>query len=362
MSQSSALNKKIEVFSIKNVTPGMVVSQDIKDKNGFLLVTANMKLNEKLISKLIQFGITSIPIFVTQQESNITINNISLNQIFREQFLNISHNSVISFIKNDSYSSRIIELARDLIKDDALVSLIVELKTMGHNVFLHSINVFILSLLIGFKKAFPTDRMIILAQAAMLHDIGKKFLPEEILEKERNLNQEERNPYEQHPLFSFEYLQSVKGISMEIPKICYQHHERFDGNGYPNKLTKDNTHKLAQIISLADAFTYLIGENYIINRKGFTEAIEYISGSGGIYFDLEDTKLLLEEICAYRINDWVVLSNDDIGIVTKNHDLVPLRPVVTVFFDKFKQKYSFPKQMDLATKPYANVFIKHILN
>ncbi|MGE5474901.1 MAG: HD-GYP domain-containing protein [Ignavibacteriales bacterium] len=357
----SAPQKKIEVFDIKNVTPGMVVSQDIKDKKGFLLVTANMELNEKLISKLIQFGITSIPIFVTHQESNIPINNINLNQIFREQILNSASKSLISFIKNEAYSNRILELLRDLTKDDAFMSLLVELKTMGHSVLLHSMNVFILSLLIGFKKGFPTDRLITLAQSAALHDIGKKFLPEEILDKEENLNQEERKTFEQHPLFSFEYLQSVNGIGLEIPKICYQHHERLDGGGYPNKLTKDNTHKLAQIICLADAFTCIMGDNFITNRKGFTEAIEYVSGSGGMYFDLEDTKFLLEEICAYRINEWVVLSNDDTGIVSKNHDSAPLRPLVTVFFDKFKQKYAFPKQIDLASKPYANVFIKKLL-
>jgi len=361
MSKSSSLEQKVELFNIKNVTPGMIVSQDIKDKNGFLLVKANMELNEKLISKLVQFGLTEIPIFVTHQESNIPINNIYLNQIFRNQLLNSVNLSIISFIKDEEYINRVINLASDLTKDDILMSLLVELKTMGCNVLLHSMNVVALSLLIGFKKAFPIDRLIVLAQAAALHDIGKKFLPKEILEKEGNLNDEEKKIFEQHPLFSYEYLQSVKGLNFEIPKICYQHHEKLDGNGYPNKLTKENTHKLAQIISLADSFCSIIGNDIKNNRKGFVEAIEYLSGVGGVYFDLEDSKCLLEEICIYKINDWVVLNNDDIGIVTKNNDSASLRPVVTIFFDKFKQKYSFPKQIDLTLKNYANIFIKDVL-
>ncbi|MGE5329918.1 MAG: HD-GYP domain-containing protein [Deltaproteobacteria bacterium] len=361
MSQSSSLEQKIEIFSIHNVTPGMTVSQDIKDKNGFLLVKSGMQLNEKLIGKLLQFGIVEIPIFVTHQESNIPINNIYLNQIFREQLLSSINTSIISFIRNNEYCNRIINLARDLTKDDILMSLLVELKTMGYNVLIHSINVFALSMIIGFKKGFSTDRLIVLAQAAALHDIGKKFLPIEVLQHEENLSDEEKKTFEQHPLFSYEYLQSINGLNFEVPKICYQHHERMDGMGYPNKLSKDNTHKLAQIISLADSFACIIGNNIIKNRRGFSEAIEYLEGAGGVYFDLEDSKCLLEEISVYKINDWVTLSNDDIGIVTKNYDLAPLRPVVTVFFDKFKQKYSFPKQIDLASKNYANIFIKGVL-
>jgi len=361
MAQPSTPQQKIEIFNIRNVIPGMIVSKDIKDKNGFLLVKSNMELNENLINKLVQFGITDVPVFVTSSESNVLINNISLNNIFRKQLFDSMNLSLINFIKNQDSANRIIGFGQDITKDDTLMSLIVELKTIGNNVILHSANVFILSMLIGFNKNFPIDRLVVLAQAAILHDIGKKFLPNEILEKQYNLNEQEQKVFEQHPLFSYEYLQSANGISNEVAKIAYQHHEKMDGSGFPNKLTKDSTHKMAQIISLADSFACMIGESTSTNRRGFSDAVEYLEGAGGIYFDLEDSKFLLEELSVYRLNDWVVLNNDDIGIVTKIYDLAPLRPVVTVFFDKFKQKYSFPKQIDLATKIYANIAIKRIL-
>jgi len=361
MAEISKHQQKIGIFSIKNVTSGMVVSKDIKDKNGFLLVKANMELNENLINKLVQFGITDVPIFVTSSESNVLINNISLNKLYREQLFESINLSLIDFIKNEDSANRIIGFGQDITKDDALMSLIVELKTIGNNVVLHSANVFILSMLIGFNKDFPVDRLTVLAQAAILHDIGKKFLPNEILEKQDNLNEQEQKVFEQHPLFSYEYLLSASGISNEVAKIAYQHHERMDGSGFPNKLTKDSTHKMAQIVSLADSLACMIGDNILKNRKGFSDAVEYLEGAGGIYFDLEDSKFLLEELSVYRLNDWVILNNDDIGIVTKIYDLAPLRPVVTVFFDKFKQKYSFPKQIDLATKSFANITIKSIL-
>lgn len=361
MSDNFNVQQKIELFSINNVTSGMKVSQDIKDKKGFLLVKADMELNEHLINKLRQFGITDVPIYVTYQESNVPVNNINLNQIFREQLADYINSSLLSFIKNEKYTNRVIALAMDITKDDALISHLIELKTIGHNVLLHSINVFTLSLLMGIKNNFPTDRLITLAHAAALHDIGKKFLPVEILERESSLNEGERKVFEQHPLFTFEYLQSLNKFNNEVARICYQHHEKNDGSGYPNNLTRDNIHKMAQIISLVDSFVSIIGENTTNNRLGFANAIEYLEGAGGVYFDLENSKYLLEEICVYKVNDWVVLSNDDIGIVSKIFDSTPLRPVVTVFFDNFKQKYSFPKQIDLTTKNYANLFIKSVL-
>lgn len=356
------LQEKIETFSISNVTPGMRVSQDIKDKNGFLLVGANTELTDRLIDKLKQFGIIRVPIFVAQQSSNIPINNINLNEIFREQLLDSVNTSIVNFIKNDTFVDRIVQIITDITKDDILMSLLIEIKTIGHNVLMHSINVFTLSMLIGLKNHFPMDRLMVLGQASLLHDIGKKFLPSEILDNARNLSEDNKKVFEQHALFGFEYLQSLGKLPYEISRIVLQHHERLDGSGYPNKLSKDDIHKLAQIIAITDAFDSIIDSQERTTRFAFAEAIEFLLGSGGIYFNYDLSTCLLEEITVFHLYDWVVLSNDDIGIITKVHDSTPLRPVVTVFFDKFKQKYSFPKQIDLTAKLYINLFIKSSLD
>ena len=358
---SEAKLTKVETFSINNIVPGMKAAQDIKDKNGVLLVGVNKELTERLIEKLKQIEIKHISIFVAQQSSNVPINNINLNEIFRIQLLNDVNLSIMKFIKNDTYKQRIVDIFTDLTKDDILMNLLIEIKTISHNVLMHSINVFTLSALIGLKNHFPIDRLTILAQASLLHDIGKKFLPREILNDVNNLKADQRSIFEQHALFGFEYLQSLNSLPYEVARIILQHHERLDGSGYPNKLTKDGIHKLAQIISIANSFYSIIEGQGIRNRFAVAEAIEFLQGAGGTYFNYDLITPLLQEIILFNLYDWVILSNDDIGLVTKINDSMPLRPVVTAFFDTFKQKYSFPKQVDLAAKGNLNLYVKNFL-
>lgn len=354
--------QKIEVFNIENVIPGMIVAQDIKDKNGILLVGTNKELSDRLIEKLKIMEIKEIPIFVAQQSSNIPINNISLNEIFRQQLLKTINKSLVNYINNDSYVERIIQILTDITKDDILMSLLIELKTIGHNVLMHSINVFTLSMLIGIKNHFPAARLLVLGQSSLLHDIGKKFMPKEILDNVKNLNADERKIFEQHPLYGYEYIQSLGKLPYEVSILILQHHEKMDGSGYPNKLARDDIHKLAQIVSVADAFDSIVDGQDSRNRFIIAEAMEFLQGSGGVYFNFDLVTCLLEEINLYKIYDWIELSNGDVGIVTRINDSTPLRPIVVLFFDKFKQKYSFPKVVDLTMKPHLNLYIKEFLD
>lgn len=352
---------KIEVFNINNVSPGMVVSQDIKDKKGFLLVSANMALTYTLIEKLKQFGILNVPIFVTQTDNINPMQKINLNEIFRQQLLNNVNSSVVRYIKNETITQRLIDIMTDFTKDDLLMSLLIEIKTIGHNVFLHSINVFALTMLIGIKNNFPIDRLLIAAHTALLHDIGKKFIPKEILDKSQVLNKEQQNIFEQHAHFGYEYIQSLDKFPNEVPRIISQHHEHFDGSGYPKGLKGDDIHKIAQIIAVADAFDLALDRQELRNRFILADAIDFLNSTSGMYFNRSYVKDLIDEIIVYNLYDWVILNNDDIGIVSKLNESLQLRPVVTVLFDKFRQKYSIPKHIDLASEKNSGIFIRDIL-
>ncbi len=355
-------NQKIEVFDIDNVMTGMKVSQDIKDRNGLLLVGANTELNPRLIEKLRQLGITRIPIFVSKPSNSITVNDLDLNEVLRQHVLINVSSAVNKYVKNDSFKERITSFIFDFTKEDFFMTLMIDIKTIGYNVFPHSLNVFVLSVLIGLKNHFPIDRLLILAQAALLHDIGKKFVPEEILGKSDNLSQEEQKVLQQHPHFGFEYLQSLDKLPYEVSKLIQQHHERLDGSGYPNGLKGQDIHRLAQIISIADSFDQIVGAQDLQNRYIVTEAIEFLQGSGGIFFDYDLVTCLLDEVGVYHVHDWVTLSNGDIGVISHLNDGTPLRPVVTVFFDRFKQRYTHPKIIDLTSKNFMSLFIRNILD
>jgi HD-GYP domain-containing protein (c-di-GMP phosphodiesterase class II) len=132
-----------------------------------------------------------------------------------------------------------------------------------------------------------------LALASLFHDIGKCFIPDEILNKISSLNESEFNYIKRHPTYSSELLQSkfIKDVSI----IVEQHHERIDGSGYPKGLKGDAIRIEAKIIAVADSYDAMTSDRSY--RKAFTPivAMEELKRCIGKYYD-EKIVLALETI------------------------------------------------------------------
>jgi HD-GYP domain-containing protein (c-di-GMP phosphodiesterase class II) len=109
--------------------------------------------------------------------------------------------------------------------------------------------------------------MIDLGTGAMLHDIGKIFIPESIIDKPGPLDRREYDIMKDHVLFGYDYLKST--ISEEdILHIVRDHHERLDGRGYPNGLEGEEIGRNSRIVSAADVYCALVSDRSY--RKGYT--------------------------------------------------------------------------------------------
>ena len=94
--------------------------------------------------------------------------------------------------------------------------------------------------------------------ASMMHDVGKLLVPSEILEKPAKLTDEEFKEIKKHPGYGEKLLQDVDGdVLILAKKIAYEHHERFDGKGYPNGISSDNISLESRIVAVADVFDAL---------------------------------------------------------------------------------------------------------
>lgn len=143
------------------------------------------------------------------------------------------------------------------------------------------------------KEPFDEKFMEDLHIAGLLHDIGKIGVPESILNKEGPLNEEERKCIEEHPLVGVTILQPIKELEGSILGVKY-HHERYDGSGYPERLSGQNIPLIASIISVADTFDAMITDRPY--RKGLSkkEAIHEIKLAGGKQFDARVAGALIE--------------------------------------------------------------------
>ncbi len=126
-----------------------------------------------------------------------------------------------------------------------------------------------------------------LAKAAMLHDIGKRFIPASILQKPAKLDPKERAIIETHPQRGYEELCGRPDMTFEQLMIVYQHHERFDGKGYPVGSQGEEIHPWARMLAVVDVFDAMTGIRPYRRPAKAAEAMDYICKSAGTHFDPE---------------------------------------------------------------------------
>lgn len=124
----------------------------------------------------------------------------------------------------------------------------------------------------------------ILIYGAYMHDIGKININKEILMKKMKLTNDEWEELKQHPSNGVEIIKSVKSLSDVIPLII-SHHERYDGNGYPNNLKADKIPYLARVLTVVDSFDAMTSNRPYNNRMTYEEGIDELKRCSGTQFD-----------------------------------------------------------------------------
>jgi HD-GYP domain-containing protein (c-di-GMP phosphodiesterase class II) len=126
-----------------------------------------------------------------------------------------------------------------------------------------------------------------IATAAILHDIGKRFIPAAILTKPAKLDPEERAIIETHPQRGYEELCERPDMTFEQLMMVYQHHERMDGKGYPVGLRGQEIHPWGRMLAVVDVFDAMTAVRPYRRPATAQEAMQYIRQSSGTHFDPE---------------------------------------------------------------------------
>lgn len=142
------------------------------------------------------------------------------------------------------------------------------------------------------KANLPESEIVNIRRGALLHDIGKIAIPDVILFKTGALSAEEQEVMRQHTLNAYEMLSSIEYLrpAMSIP---YSHHEKWDGNGYPEGLQRQQIPLAARIFAIADVYDALTSDRPYRPAWDKSRALEHIQSQAGIHFDPELVSLFL---------------------------------------------------------------------
>ena len=327
----------MRLIHVKNLKPNMNLAKPIYDDDSNLLVNVHCNNLHRYKKRLLNLGIKHI--YVNDEKSkdieveNIIDNNLKVEyqKVIRKTFTNIKQNKQINIGEiKESINSLVDEI---LDHDNVLVNL-VDIKSTDSYTFQHSVNVATLSILLGKNLNYNRDQLVKLGIGAILHDIGKLAIPEEILKKPSKLNSEEYKIIKEHPALGYQNTKKNPNISPVSRVIILYHHEKVDGSGYPDGLVKDDIHEFARIVAITDVFDALTSDRCYRDRWSTHKTVDFLISKCGSSFDTHFVREFMKHIALFPNGTTVMLNTGAKAIIKEQNNEAPTRPIVRVVTDE----------------------------
>lgn len=308
-------------ISIDHVKENDIAAIDVQDNDGRIMVAKGAALTESVISRLRYLGYRGLYIgdFISE--------DIDIPETISPELRNLAKECIKTLDVKGS-----VKISHSIIKeilDKQIVALdMSDIRSFDDYTYAHSVNVAVLSCVIGVAMKLDEQELQDLVNAAILHDFGKMKVPDEILNKRDRLTGSEYEIIKNHVTFSHEIIKDHDEITEAVKDAVYSHHENDDGSGYPRGLIGSETSLIARIIHVADVYDALVSNRPY--KKGYApwEAAEYLMGGCGINFSKEVVEKFIRLVPIYPIGAEVMLSTGDLSLVIGNKGNNILRPIV----------------------------------
>ena len=242
-------------------------------------------------------------------------------------------------------------------RSDAALSQILAVKQYENLTYCHSVNVAMLSLLLGRQLNVDEHAMSALVEAALLHDIGKTRIPLDIVKKPGVLTKSERTLIEAHTRFGAEILVQTEGLRPLTPLVALEHHRSARGDGYPD-LGSDVPHIMSQMVSVADIYEAITGARSYQDPTVPERACLVLARLAGDKLNAVLVRAFVNAITFFPLGSLVRTSRGELGIVVRTNAGDPLHPVVALV----DQEMQSPRgHIDMAVRDASGVYERHIL-
>lgn len=324
-------------ISIKYLKPGMRLAQTVYAGNGQVLLGSGMEISALIIKRLQDMELTHLYIDTGQFKPLNEVSQTELETTRVATTRNVEQAFVIlekvEKLEMGPIRQDVERLINDLLENRSILAGLFFIRNHEDYGIQHALQVCILSLIIGIKLEYNRSKLLELGLGALLHDIGMVKIEKRILDKEGSLDYEEIDTVQQHVECGFQMLQR-EDISLLAGNIALQHHERWNGTGYPRGLAGMQIQEYARIVAVADVFSALISERPYRSAYSFDDGVEFLTTMAGYYFDPRMVNAFLEALIHYPIGGYVLLSTGEFGRVVYVHEQVPTRPTVHVIADR----------------------------
>lgn len=353
-------------ITVKYAKPGMILGAPVYDNYGNMLLDSQMRLDESLLDLLRRNGV--VEIFLDDWRLVDVVVEPLISPELEGKAAKTLYMLITSNQGKDSIASQNIDLVVRAI--NAIVNEMV-LETLGEPavvgilvqedyLYVQPVKTALLALVLGKRLGFTSEQLVKLGTAVMLKDVGYIYVPLELLNKPDKLTAKEKQAIQNHPVSGHNLLAQHKFCQGPVAEAILQHHERWNGGGYPRKLKGEDISQFAQIIAITDTYVSLLSKRP--GRQMFMphQAIEYIMAQSNDQFNPDLVELFVREIPCYPTGITVKLNTKELAVVSDAKLGYIARPKVRVVYDEEQGPIKKPYEMDLSKMEYQSKLIVEV--
>lgn len=368
------MNTASKKIHIEQLEVGMYV-EDVYNSRDVLMLSSNSLIwDGSQIEALKQQGVNSLFINIDKGRDILPVdaaafmNKQAMTKREEEYYKEIEHARAVhhqaletihevldSIKKGTSFSLEKVEktvenIVESILRNpDTLISLS-QIKGYDEYTYTHSLGVSILVTSLAYSMGYAGERLLLTGIGGLLHDIGKMRIPETILNKPGKYTDWEFRVMKKHPEHGLEIVKDKKGFSDFSRAVIIQHHERYDGRGYPYGLKGKQIEEVGLISAVADVYDALTSNRVYRAAWPPQKALALIFQGADIDYSRRIVELFTKQLGVYPAGSFVRLMSGAMGVVTRVDRGNLLAPKIAILFDEHGKRLDKPVEWDLSEK------------
>jgi putative nucleotidyltransferase with HDIG domain len=319
-----------------DVKPGMILGEDIYNHFDVMVVASGTIINNQIYTMLDRMSIDEV--YIIEKE----VSGLKEVVVVEDDVQNLYNDTVESFknlFNNAKFGKQVLaEEVSDMLgpmlseveNNNQLAKKLWQIEACDEYTYDHSVTVSMASALLGKWMGLTEEQINELAMAGLLHDIGKCNIPDEILKKPDRLSEDEFKVMKTHATLGYLLLKNGKDFSDDVLMGVYQHHEKFDGKGYPNKLSGEDIHLYGRIIAVADVYSAMTSNRIYREKMSPFKVAKLIMEFSFGYLDPVAVNTFLSNVSNFYVGTLVKLNDGRIGQVVMINRGDPYRPLIKI--------------------------------
>ena len=317
------------------LVPGMRLARTVYGPNGEMYLNAGVLLTQRYINRLAAHGYRSVYV-EDRLLDGFTVEDVIRQETRAKAFTNArtvledAKTNKRGIINPPVVTKVVTSIVDELLSNPLAMVNLIDIRSNNDYLFGHCVNVCVLAVMTGITLGFPWDRLVTLGTGALLHDVGKMRVPAKIIDKPGKLTDEEFEVVKKHTIYGRDML--CRG-DQEAALIAHGHHERYNGQGYPEQISHPGIKVFAQIVGVVDVFDAITSDRCYRQAEHPVTALELLAGAGNWWFEAKIVNAFMENMAAYPTGTFVQINTGEIGIVTDTPKGQSFFPNVRVLLD-----------------------------